>query len=54
MSFLDLYNKLLKQNVSTYDQLPYLVSKKFYKKNTLLNMVTLSSMYISLTKVLLN
>jgi CRP-like cAMP-binding protein len=36
MSFLNLYNMLLKENASSYDELPYLVSKKVYKKNTVL------------------
>lgn len=36
MSFLDFYNTLLKVNVSSYDELPYLVNRKFYKKNTVL------------------
>ncbi|MBX2970626.1 MAG: Crp/Fnr family transcriptional regulator [Cyclobacteriaceae bacterium] len=36
MSFIDFYNSLLQENASSYDELPYLVSKNVYKKNTVL------------------
>src|SRR5690606_22386593 len=36
MTFLDFYNTILQENASSYDELPFLISKKFYKKNTVL------------------
>ena len=36
MTFLDLYNNILNENASSYNEIPFLVSKKFYKKNTVL------------------
>ena len=36
MSFLTLFNTLTKENASSYDELPYLVTKTFCKKNTVL------------------
>jgi len=36
MTFLDLYNSLLNENALSYEEIPFLVNKRFYKKNTVL------------------